>query len=207
MLNCDETRNARRMTDRRIDVFLGKAKTWGAELARLRMILLDCGLTETFKWRSPCYAFEGHNVAIMGELKDCCTLGFFKGALLKDADSILDKPGPNTQSARVIRFTSLAQIAAMESTLKTYVKEAVAVEKAGLKVDFKEKTDLVFAPELLTCFQENAAFKEAFQALTPGRQRAYNMHFNAAKQSKTRVARIEKSFPRILDGIGLNDWQ
>ena len=191
--------------DRRIDVFLSKAKTWTAELARLRTILLECGLTEEFKWRSPCYSFESHNVAIMGELKDRCTIGFFKGALLKDAAAFLDKPGPNTQSARVIRFTSVAQIEQMESTLRDYVFQGIELEKAGLKVDFKAKTELAFPPELHGMFQQDPDFRTSFLALTPGRQRAYNLYFTAPKQSKTRMARIEKSVPRILDGIGLND--
>ena len=184
---------------------MSKAKTWTAELARLRTILLDCGLTEEFKWRSPCYSFENHNVAIMGELIDGCTIGFFKGTLLKDAAGILDKPGPNTQSARVIRFTSVAQIEEMESTLRAYVFAAIEVEKAGLKVDFKAKTEPAFPAELQAMFQQDPDLKTSFHALTPGRQRAYNLHFTAAKQAKTRMARIEKCVPRILDGIGLND--
>ena len=141
----------------------------------------------------------------MGELIDGCTIGFFKGALLKDAAGILDKPGPNTQSARVIRFTSVAQIEEMESTLRAYVFEAIELEKAGLKVDFKAKTQPAFPAELQAMFQQGPDLKTSFHALTPGRQRAYNLHFTAAKQAKTRMARIEKCVPRILDGIGLND--
>jgi len=189
-----------------VDTFLSKAKKWTQELAKLRAILLDCGLHEEIKWGGPCYTFDGNNVAIIGELTDCCVLSFFKGALLNDAEQILHKPGENTQAARVVKLTSVQQINKLEPTLKAYIYEAIEIEKAGLKVDFKEKTELIFSEELEAKFKENPALEKAFKALTPGRQRAYILHFTAPKQSRTRASRIEKSIQLILDGKGLNDW-
>lgn len=189
----------------KVDTFLSKADKWQEEMEELRTILLDCGLTEEWKWRSPCYSFQKSNIAIIGGFKTHCVLSFFKGALLNDADSILEKPGENTQAARVIRFTNLQEVRAKEATLKAYIFEAIEVEKAGLSVDFKENETLVLAEELLMKFEELPAFKTAFEALTPGRQRGYNLYFSAGKQSKTRTSRIEKYLQRILDGKGIND--
>lgn len=190
----------------KVDVYLSKVDKWQKELEKLRMILLDCMLTEELKWHSPCYTFHKSNVAIIGGLKDYCVLSFFKGALLSDANGILTKPGDNTQSGRVIPFTSVREIVKMEPILKAYIYEAIEIEKAGLKVDFKEKRELVFPEELQKKLDKDPAFKTAFLALTPGRQRAYNLYFSAAKQSKTREERIEKYVQRILSGKGLNDW-
>jgi uncharacterized protein YdeI (YjbR/CyaY-like superfamily) len=189
----------------KVDTYLSKLEKWQKELQQLRQIVLDCGLREELKWGSPCYSFGKNNVAIIGGLKEYCVLSFFKGALLNDAHGILEKPGENTQSARVIPFTSVGQINKMETILKAYIYEAIEVEKAGLKVDFKEKTALVFPEELQKKLKENPELKATFNALTPGRQRAYNLYFSAPKQSKTRESRIEKCIPRILKGKGLAD--
>ena len=189
----------------KIDTFLCETKRWRSELERLRKIILDCGLTEELKWKQPCYSFEGTNVLIMGELKNTCVLSFLKGALLCDADNLLSKPGENSQSARTIHFTSVNEIAKLEPVLKAYIFEAIEVEKAGLKVEFQKLSELDFVEELQKKLAEHPAFKKAFESLTPGRQRAYNLHFSAAKQSKTRESRIENCTPRILCGKGLND--
>ncbi|WP_367392065.1 DUF1801 domain-containing protein [Lewinella sp. LCG006] len=189
----------------KVDTFLSKADQWQEEMAELRTILLDCDLTEEWKWRSPCYTFQGSNIAIIGGFKTHCVLSFFKGALLQNPEGILEKPGENIQAARVIRFTNSKEITAKKSTLEAYIFEAIEVEKAGLRIDFKEKNELVLVEELLHKFEELPAFKTAFEALTPGRQRGYNLFFSAGKQSQTRTARIEKYIERILDGKGIND--
>lgn len=188
-----------------VDEFLNKAKKWQKELTLLRAIVLDCGLTEELKWRQPCYTFQTNNIVIIGEFKEYCVLSFFKGALLHDEKEILCKPGENTQSGRQIRFTSSQEIISMTPTLKAYIHEAIEVEKAGLKVEKNKNTELDFPEELLKKLESDLAFKKAFEALTPGRQRAYNMFFSAAKQSNTRVSRIEKYTQRILNGKGMND--
>jgi uncharacterized protein YdeI (YjbR/CyaY-like superfamily) len=189
----------------KVDAYLSKAKKWRKELDQLRKIILDCGLSEELKWGSPCYTFQKNNIVIIGELKDCCVLSFFKGSLLNDANGILLKPGENTQGARLIRFTNVPEIVKMEPILKAYIYEAIELEKAGLKVDFKEKTELIFPEELQKKLDKIPALKAAFNALTPGRQRAYNLYFSAPKQSKTREARVEKCMPKILNGKGLTD--
>ena len=189
----------------KVDEYLSKAKKWQEEMGKLRMICLDCQLTEELKWNHPSYTYQKSIVVIIGAFKEYCALSFFKGALLKDPNGILVKPGENTQAVRMIRFTDVREIVEMEPTLKAYIYEAIEVEKAGLKVDFKQKKELVFPDELLTKFDENPALKTAFEALTPGRQRAYVLYCSAAKQSKTRESRVEKCMPRILDGKGLND--
>lgn len=182
-----------------------KVKKWQNELEKLRSIILDCQLTEELKWGVPCYTFQKSNIVILSALKECCTLSFFKGALLKDPHGILRKPGENTQAGRLIRFTTAGEIVAMEPILKAYIQEAIEVEQAGLKVNFKAKDELVYPEELQRRFVEHPALKTAFEALTPGRQRAYTLFFTAPKQSKTRESRIEKNIQRILDGKGLND--
>jgi uncharacterized protein YdeI (YjbR/CyaY-like superfamily) len=189
----------------KVDEYLRKAKRWQQEMRKLRMILLDCQLTEEFKWGKPCYTFQKSIIANIIPFKEYCALMFFKGVLLNDANGILIKPGENSQSARQIRFTDVREIVEMEPTLKAYILEAIEVEKAGLKVDFKEKTELVFPIEFQKKLDENPALKSAFDALTPGRQRAYNLYFSAPKQSKTRESRVEKCMQKILDGKGLND--
>jgi uncharacterized protein YdeI (YjbR/CyaY-like superfamily) len=189
----------------KVDVFLSKAKKWQEELRKLRMIILDCGLSEELKWGVPWYTFQKSNVVGIYGFKEYCALGFFKGALLNDANGILIKPGENSQAMRQIRFTNVREIVEMEPILKAYIYEAIEVEKAGLKVDFKEKTELVFPEEFQKKLDENPALKAAFDALTPGRQRAYNLYFSAPKQSKTRESRVEKCMQKILNGKGLND--
>jgi uncharacterized protein YdeI (YjbR/CyaY-like superfamily) len=188
----------------KVEALLSKTE-WQKERKKLRAILLDCGLAEDVKWGKLCYTHENGNVAMIYGLKDNCALGFLKGALMKDAGSILASPGENSQSVRWIKFNSVQDIAKMEPVLKTYIREAIKVEKAGLKVDFKEKNELKFSEELQVMFKENPALKKAFAALTPGRQRGYNLFFSAAKQSGTRTSRIDKSTPNILAGKGLND--
>jgi uncharacterized protein YdeI (YjbR/CyaY-like superfamily) len=187
-----------------VDAYFDKAEKWQKELEQLRMIILDCGLTEELKWGVPCYMFEQTNVVIMGELKDCCVLSFFKGALLNDTNGILDKPGEHTQSARIVRFTNVKQIVGMMPILKTYIYEAIEVEKLGLKAHFEKNLEPI-PTELQRKLDGNPAFKAAFFALTPGRQRGYIIYFSAPKQSKTREARIEKCLQQILDGKGLID--
>jgi uncharacterized protein YdeI (YjbR/CyaY-like superfamily) len=189
----------------KVDAYIDNASKWKKELEVLRAILLDCGLTEELKWGSPCYSFKKSNVAIIGELKDSCVLSFFKGALLQDANGILSKPGENSQHARLIRFTNVNTILDLKSVLKAYIFEAIEVEKAGLKIDSSESKQLGIPEEFQHKINENPSLKTAFEALTPGRQRAYLIYFSAAKQSKSRVARIEKYTQRILSGKGIND--
>lgn len=189
----------------KVDEYLKKASKWREAMEKLREIALDGGLTEEWKWRAPCYTFQKSNVVMIIGFKEYVGLSFFKGALLKDAEGILKKPGANTQSARLIRFTGVQEVVDLEPTVKACIDEAIVVEKAGLKVAFKKSTDLVLPEELQLKFEELPALKMAFDALTPGRQRAYVLHFSAAKQSRTRTSRIEKYMPRILDGKGIND--
>jgi uncharacterized protein YdeI (YjbR/CyaY-like superfamily) len=189
----------------KVDGYVRKSKQWQQELQKLRTILLDSPLTEEVKWRQPCYTFQGSNIIIIGRFKDSCMLNFFKGALLKDAKGILVKPGENTQASRVIRFTSVQQIVEIEPLLKAYIKEAIAAEKAGLKVKFKKISEFKVPEELQSKFKENPALKTAFAALTPGRQRAYLLYFSAAKQSQTRTSRVEKWIQQIFNGKGLDD--
>jgi uncharacterized protein YdeI (YjbR/CyaY-like superfamily) len=189
----------------KVDPFFKKAKQWQREMKELRRIVLDTSLTEELKWYQPCYTFDGSNVAIVSCFKESSILSFIKGALLKDPKKILVKPGENSQSARFIRFTNVKQIVKMEPVLKAYIDEAIEAEKSGLKVKFKKITERKIPDELQDKFEEEPALKTAFRALTPGRQRAYLLHFSGAKQSKTRAARIEKCRPRILKGKGLND--
>ncbi len=189
----------------KVDEFLRNVKQWQNELLALQAIALECGLTEEWKWRQPCYTYKGKNVAILGGFKDNCVFSFVKGVLLNDAEGVLVKPGENSQSVRFIRFTSLQQIVRLTPVLKAYIFEAIEVEKAGLKVELKDNAKLDLVEELQDKINNMPAFKTAFEALTPGRQRAYNMHFGAAKQSKTRVARIAQYTERILNGKGIND--
>ncbi|WP_144996202.1 DUF1801 domain-containing protein [Polystyrenella longa] len=192
-------------TNTQVDEYLHNLREWQDELKHLRRILLTCPLTEEFKWRSPCYTSEKKNIVILGGFKDSCVLSFFKGSLLKDPEGILTKPGENTREGRVIRFTSVCEIAELEPTLRAYIDEAIEAEKAGLTVGLKEDRELKYPEELLAELDESPELKIAFESLTPGRQRAYLMFFNAAKQSKTKTARIEKYRERILDGKGIND--
>jgi uncharacterized protein YdeI (YjbR/CyaY-like superfamily) len=189
----------------KIDVFLSKAKKWQEEMEKLRMIVLDCGLTEELKWGKPCYAFQKNNIVIIQGFKEYCALLFFKGVLLKDPKGILQKTGENTRVGRQIRFTDIREIVKMAAILKTYIYQAIEVEKAGLKVSPAEKKALIFPEEFQKKLNKTPALKTAFAALTPGRQRAYIIHFSAPKQSKTRESRVEKYMPQILAGKGLND--
>jgi uncharacterized protein YdeI (YjbR/CyaY-like superfamily) len=189
----------------KVDEYLSKFKKWQEEMEKLRMILLDCQLTEELKWGKPCYTFQKSNIAIVIGLKEYCALSFFQGALLKDANGILIRPGENSQASRQIRFTSIQEIVEMEAILKTYIYEAIELEKAGLKVDFKKNTELIFPEEFRNKLDEIPALKAAFDALTPGRQRAYILYFSEPKQSKTRESRVEKCIQQILNGKGLND--
>lgn len=192
-------------TTPQVDGYIRKNKRWAVELQALRQLLLDAGLTETIKWRAPCYTFKGANVIIIGAAKDHCVLSFLKGALLKDPHSLLQPPGPNSQSARVIRFTTLDEITTLEPALKSLIQQAIKTEQAGLKVTLKKITDYPIPPELQAKFDESPSLQTAFQSLTPGRQRAYLMHFSAPKQSETRTSRIERCTPKILAGQGLDD--
>ncbi len=182
-----------------------KVHNWTAELAKLRQIILECGLTEELKWNHPVYTLEKNNIVMIGAFNDNCVLSFFKGALLKDAAGILTKPGENTQTARVIRLTDVREITKLENIIKAYIKEAVEVEKAGLKVSFKKITEHEIPVELQNKFDEMPDLKTAFEVLTAGRQRGYLIHFSQPKQSTTRTARIEKCISQILIGKGLND--
>lgn len=188
-----------------VDAFIRRTKKWQAETAKLRSILLDCGLDEELKWGKPCYTFEGSNLAIIQGFKDHCSLMFFKGSLLEDPHGILVRPGANSQAGMRVELTSVEQIEKTERVLRAYVKRAIRVEKAGLRVDFKEKHELQLPAELTAKLGESRALATAFRALTPGRQRAYVLYFSGAKQSKTRAARVEKHVKRILQGKGLDD--
>ena len=193
-------------TNPKVDGYLRKSKQWQEELQKLRMIILDCQLTEEVKWRVPCYTFQESNIVILGRLKQCCLLSFVKGALLNDANRILAKPGENTQAARVIRFSNVQQIVEMKPILKAYIYEAIEVEKAGLKLNSKKRRKLMFPEEFQNKLDEIPALKTAFDRLTPGRKRAYILYFSAAKQSKTRESRVEKCVRQILNGKGVDDY-
>ena len=192
----------------KVDEYLSKDKRcskWNDEFQKLRMIVLDCQLTEEMKWGVPCYTFEEKNIVLIHGFKEYCALLFMKGALLKDSNGILVQQTENVQAGRQIRFTSIQEIVKMEPILKAYIIEAIEVEKSGLEVDFKKNTESKIPEELQNKFDENPALKTAFEALTPGRQRAYILYFSAPKQSKTREARVEKSMQQILSGKGLDD--
>lgn len=189
----------------KVDEYLSKSKKWKKEYEKLRDIVLDCELTEEFKWMHPCYTFENKNIVLIHGFKEYCALLFHKGALLQDTHGILIQQTENVQAARQIRFTNLQEIVEMESILKDYIYEAIEVEKAGLEVNYKEHTEYVIPEEFQNKLDENPALKTAFEALTPGRQRAYILYFSEPKQSKTRESRVEKYMQQILDGKGLKD--
>ena len=189
----------------KVDWFFDKATKWQKEYEKLRAILLDCGLTEELKWGCPCYTFEKRNIVLIHGFKEYCALLFFKGALLNDANGILIQQTKNVQSARQARFTNLQEIVKMEKILKAYIYEAIEVEKAGLKVNYKKTTDFKIPEEFQNKLDELPSLKTAFDALTPGRQRAYLFYFSQPKQSKTRESRVEKCMQPILNGKGLND--
>lgn len=189
----------------KVDFYFTKAKKWQPELEQLRTIILDCGITEDLKWGKPCYTYQNVNIVLIHDFKEYCALLFFKGALLKDTENILIQQTENVQSARQLRFTNINKIVELESTIKAYVFEAVEVEKAGLKVDFKPTAKFNIPEEFQHKLKGIPNLKTAFETLTPGRQRAYYLYFSAPKQAKTREQRIEKCIPQILDGKGLND--
>jgi len=189
----------------KVDFFFNKAKKWQEEFEKLRMIILDCGLTEELKWGVPCYTFEKRNIVLIHGFKEYCALLFFKGALLDDARGILIQQTENVQAARQIRFTNVREIVKMKPILKAYIHEAIEVEKAGLKVNFKKTADFKIPEEFQNKLNEIPALKTAFDALTPGRQKAYIFYFSQPKQSKTRESRVEKCMQQIFNGKGLND--
>ncbi len=189
----------------KVDFFFNKAVKWQQEVEKLRVITLDCGLTEELKWGCPCYTFEGNNIVLIHVFKEYCALLFFKGALLKDSGAVLIQQTENVQSARQIRFSTLLGIVEMESMLKAYIFEAIEVEKAGLKVALKKTADFAVPEEFQIKLDHIPALKIAFESLTPGRQRGYLFHFSQPKQARTRQARVEKYIPQILSGKGLED--
>jgi uncharacterized protein YdeI (YjbR/CyaY-like superfamily) len=203
---------AKSSTNPKVDFYFIKGSKWQKEFQLLRMIILDClpagqvgGLTEELKWGHPCYSFENRNIVLMHGFKEYCALLFFKGALLKDPKGILVQQTKNVQAARQIRFTNIQEIVKMEHILKAYIREAIEVEKAGLKVPLKKTQEFSVPQEFQKKLNEIPAMKKAFEALTPGRQRGYFLYFSAPKQAKTREARIEKCMQKILKGKGLDD--
>ena len=195
----------KRIMNPRVDFFFSKAKKWQEEFEKLRILILDCGLTEDLKWGQPCYTFGQSNIVLMHGFKEYCALLFFKGALLNDAVCILIQQTENVQAARQIRFTNVREIVKMESILKAYIYEAIEVEKAGLKVELKMTAEFKMPEEFQNRLKSNPALKTAFAALTPGRQRGYLLYFSGAKESQTRASRVEKCLPQILRGKGLDD--
>ena len=189
----------------KVEFFFHKAEKWQDEYEKLRMIVLDCGLTEELKWGCPCYTFQKGNIVLIHVFKEYCALLFFKGALLQDTNGILIQQTENVQAGRQIRFTTIREIIELEPILKAYIYEAIEVEKAGLVVSFKKHDEYTIPEELQHKFEEIPALKTAFEALTPGRQRAYMLHFSSPKQSKTRESRVEKCVEQILNGKGLDD--
>ena len=189
----------------KVDFYFNKAKKWREEFEKLRMIILDCGLTEELKWGVPCYTFEKRNIVLIHGFKEYCALLFVKGALLKDARGILIQQTKNVQAARQVRFTNVRQIVKMKPILKAYIYEAIEVEKAGLKVSLKKTSDFIIPEEFQNRLDKIPVLKTAFYALTPGRQRAYIFYFSQPKQSRTRESRVEKCMRQILNGKGLND--
>jgi uncharacterized protein YdeI (YjbR/CyaY-like superfamily) len=188
-----------------VDVYIAKLKNWQAEIKMLRSILLDCKLEEAIKWSQPCYSINNKNVVIIAPFKTHCDLGFFNGVSLKDEKGVLVKAGVNTQSARQMRFVNVQEITKLKSIIKSYVKEAIENEKQGIKTVTTEKIEPIIVEEFEMILKKNVPLKKAFAALTPGRQRAYLIHFSGAKQPATRIARIEKHREAILAGRGIND--
>ena len=189
----------------KVDFYFRKSEKWQNALEQLRIIVLDCLLTEELKWGVPCYTFQEKNILLIHVFKEYCALLFFKGALLQDANGILIQQTQNTQASRQIRFSSVREIVEMEAAVKAYIHEAVEVEKTGLTVNYKKTTEFIIPEEFQLRLKEAPAFKKAFEALTPGRQRGYILYFSTPKQSKTRESRIVKCTQQILNGKGLND--
>ncbi len=193
------------MTNPKVDAYFETATQWPAELQRLRSILQDTPLTEDFKWRQPCYTHDGGNILILGEFKDGCRVTFFKGALVEDPDGLLELLGQDSRAARILRFTSVDEIDRVEAAFRGLVEQAMAVEESGLDVEVPERRQLDLPDELLGAFDEVDGLRAAFEALTPGRQRGYLLHFTDAKKSETRAARIAKWTPKIFEGKGMHD--
>jgi uncharacterized protein YdeI (YjbR/CyaY-like superfamily) len=192
-------------TNPKVDAVLSRTKKWREEFEKLRAIILECGLTEELKWGQPCYTFENKNIVLIHGFKEYCAILFFKGVLLRDSKKVLIRQTENVQAGRQIRFTNVSEIVKIKPVLKTYIYEAVEVEKAGLKVNKKKTEDYKIPEEFQNKLNEIPALKSAFESLTPGRQRAYIFYFSQAKQSKTRASRVEKYLQKILNGKGLDD--
>lgn len=193
------------MSKAEIEVYFNDAPLWQKEMKALRAILQNLDIEETYKWKQPCYVSDGKNICIIGAFKAYCVVSFFKGALLQDRENVLEAPGKNSQATKMLRFTSLQAIEADKDLIIEYVNEAIAIEEAGLRVAFKDASTYTIVPELQAFFDEISEFKSAFYALTPGRQKGYLLHFEAAKHSKTRLQRIEKAMDRIYAGKGIQD--
>lgn len=193
------------VTNPKVDAYFSRRDSWQEEFTRLRRILLDTGLSEDLKWGEPCYTLDGANIVLIHGFKDYCALLFFKGALMSDTAGVLIQQTKNVQAARQIRFTSADEISGMENVLKAYVAEAAEIERSGAKIDFKSTDEFAVPEEFQAKIDSTPSLKTAFEALTPGRQRAYLLHFAQPKQAKTRESRIEKAMPQILAGKGLND--
>lgn len=191
--------------EKTVDAYLENTSQWNDELVQLRRIVLACNLEEVVKWGVPCYTYQNKNILLFHSFKEFCGIGFFKGSLLQDLEKILSKPGENSQASRILRFKSTKEILEVEQLIKAYIFEAIEVEKAGLKVQMKSTNEYEKPIELETIFNETPALKQAFEALTPGRQRGYLLHFSSAKQAETRISRIEKCKNKILAGKGFND--
>ncbi|WP_413670560.1 YdeI family protein [Mucilaginibacter sp. Mucisp86] len=189
----------------KVDFYFNEAEKWQEEIEQLRLIALDCGLTEELKWGCPCYTYRENNIVLIHVFKEYCAFLFFKGALLSDTHKILIQQSENVQAARQIRFTNVEEVTDQRNILKAYIFEAIEVEKAGLKVILKKTEDFAVADEFQSKLDSIPALRAAFEALTPGRQKAYLLHFSQPKQSSTREARVEKWMPQILNGKGLND--
>jgi uncharacterized protein YdeI (YjbR/CyaY-like superfamily) len=189
----------------KVDWYFNRTNKWHEEIQMLRGIALDCGLTEELKWGCPCYTYQKKNIVLIHDFKDYCAYLFFKGALLRDRRSVLIQQTKNVQVARQIRFTNVKEIAKMERVLKSYIKEAIVVEKKGMKAELKKTSEFTLPEEFKQKLDKNKALKSAFNALTPGRQRGYLLYFSSAKQATTRQARVEKYIPKILNGKGLDD--
>lgn len=188
-----------------VEEYISNSDKWRLEMEIIRSFLLECGLNEGLKWGAPCYMYQKTNLVLLGTFKEFLSLSFFKGALLQDAEKVLHKPGENSQSGRMFKFTHTSEIIQQEKTIKAYIFEAIEIEKSGLKVTFNKSIDLIFPDELLAKFEQDDTFKKSFFTLTPGRQRGYNLFFSSSKQAKTRETRIEKYKDRILNGLGIND--
>lgn len=195
----------KKVTNTKVDFYFEKATKWQKELEQLRIIILGCGLSEELKWGVPCYTFQNSNIILIHVFKEYCAILFFKGVLLNDTAGILIQQTKNVQAARQVRFTSVGEIIKKKSILKAYIYEAIEVEKAGLKVEFKKSEEFNIPEEFQKRLDKSKTLQTAFDSLTPGRQRGYILFFSAPKQSKTREARIEKSMPQIMKGKGLND--